>query len=78
MEDINWQDEAEVTIELTPDMEKLFIETFGIEIEMMQGEIAQMDDGRKRFKIKVKGEKAEMIGKFVLRIISRPDTIQPN
>jgi len=78
MNEINWREPAEVTMDLTPTMEKLITDVFNIEMEIMQGETESLGDGRNRITIKVEGEKAEMIGKFILSFISRRDEINLN
>jgi len=62
---------ADVEMDVTPEMEKLLIETFNIEIEVMQGTSEKLPDGRNRIKFKVGGEKSDVIREFVLKTISK-------
>lgn len=64
-------DKAEVEMDVTPEMEKLLIEIFNVEIEVMQGSIEKLPDGKNRIKFEVGGEKAELIKEFILKGISK-------
>lgn len=60
---------ATVTMELTPAMEEQMIDTFEIEVEIMQGSREEMPDGRSRIKIEVNGEKEAMLKDYVLMLM---------
>jgi hypothetical protein len=71
---INMQYEATVEMTLTPYMEKLLIESFGLEIEVMQGERVELADGRARITITVHDlTKGELLRAFVLRCIANAE-----
>lgn len=69
---------ATLEMEITPCMEKLFVDTFNIEVEMIQGFIRVLPDGRKHYKISICQEKAELVKKFVLMIFSKSNQINLN
>lgn len=75
---IDTEEPAIITMELTPDMEKLVKETFDIEVEMLSGTIEKLADGRTRFTIEVKHPKSELILKFMLMIISNSHKLNLN
>ncbi len=62
---------AEIECELTPEMERLIIEKFGLEIEMLQGEQVLLPDGRTEFKFTCGQEKGEAIRDFILALIAK-------
>ena len=57
---------AEIECELTPEMERLIIEKFGLEIEMLQGEQVLLPDG-----LTCGQEKGEAIRDFILALIAK-------
>lgn len=61
------------TMELTPDMERLFKgEPYFLEIEMLQGEREVLEDGRVKYIIEVHDpQKQEIIKEFCLKMISK-------
>jgi len=66
------KDDRKITMELTQYMFDLFKETFDIELELLQGEVTKMDDGRWKCEITVNGYKRKMFEDFMKIIISKP------
>lgn len=65
------QYEATVEMTLTKYMERLLIDSFNLEIELMQGERVELADGRARITITVYDlMKGELLRAFVLRCIA--------
>lgn len=60
-----------LTMELTPEMEKVVKEQFNLEIEMMQGDKESLPGGMTKYTIKIyDDQKCEMVKEFVLKMIS--------
>jgi len=65
---------AEVTMEITPTMEKTLAEDFGLEVELLQADRKPHPDGSGRSILKftiMDEEKAELLREFVLKVISQ-------
>lgn len=65
---------AEVTMEVTPDMEQIMKEEFNLELELLQAERKPHPDGSGRSILKfmiTDQDKAEMLRDFVLKVISQ-------
>lgn len=70
---------AEITMTVSPEMEKELVELFDISIEVMQGNRKELPDGRCEIKISVANyQKQEMIKEFVLNAISKSHTNNKN
>ena len=65
-------DGAELTMEITPDMEESILNLFDLKIEILKGTRETMEDGKIRIKIFITDEdKAMMVKEFVLKMISK-------
>lgn len=65
---------AEVTMEVTPDMEKILADELNLEIELLQADRKPHPDGSGRSILKftiTDQAKAEQIREFVLKVISQ-------
>lgn len=72
---------AEVSMEVTPAMEKILKEEFNLEIELLQADRKPHPDGSGRSILKFKimdEEKALMLKEFVLKVISQSHTKNMN
>lgn len=69
---------VDLQMELTDFMANLVKENFDIEIEMMQGEVEKMADGRTRYTLKISQEKGIPIRDFMLRVISNSNNLNLN
>lgn len=69
---------ATLEMELTDYMANLIREAFNIEVEMLQGYIGKLPDGRNHYKIEISEEKGEPILKFMLMTISKSDKLNLN
>ena len=58
-------DTIKVELWINPQLEATFIDTFDLEIPILQGERKVMDNGQLYLKIEVSGERARMIKDFV-------------
>jgi hypothetical protein len=67
-----------LTMELTDYMANLVKETFDLEIEMLQGTIEKLPDGRTKYVIEVGHEKSELVLKFILMTISKSNKLNYN
>lgn len=72
------EDLAEAEMELTDFMYKLVIEHFDCELEMLQGKIEPMDDGRTRYTFKVDQQKGGKMHAFIMRVIINSQPINFN
>lgn len=72
MKEQNKSEQAFVTMELTPAMEKAFKEfPFFLEIEMLQGEKENLPNGRVRYSIEINNaDKSDIMREFCLKMIS--------
>jgi hypothetical protein len=64
------QDEGILEMELTPEMQVTLIHGLNLEIEVMQGKREPLPDGRTRFTLTVTGEKAELVRRFMVRMLA--------
>lgn len=71
-------DKGKLTMDLTDKMTKTVKENFDIEIEMMQGEIEKLPDGRTRYTLEVNEEKGKVIIQFILAVMFRNNKINNN
>jgi hypothetical protein len=70
---------GELIMELTDTMVKVVKETFNIEIEMMQGTIEKLSDGRTRYTLQIDSEeKGEMIKQFILSVMFKDQSLNHN
>lgn len=66
--------DANLEMELTPYMAEIVERDFDLQIEFLQSTKEPLPDGRTRYFMTVKGEKAELIKEFVLKLISMSHT----
>jgi hypothetical protein len=73
------KDYGELNMEISSSMEKLFRETFNIEVEMLQGNREVTPNGMIKYELKIYDEqKSQLIKEFILQMISMPDRMNFN
>lgn len=59
-----------LTMELTPSMKAIVVDTLDIEIEFMRGTAETLPDGRTMYTLLIPDEKVAIVRVFVLKLIS--------
>lgn len=66
------QDYGELTMEITPCMEKVFMQELNLEIEMLQGIRTELPNGMIKYEVKIYDDlKNDIIKEFCLRVIAK-------